>query len=37
VRVAAEAVPGPALLRVELISTTGKRAKTTELPIVLAK
>jgi hypothetical protein len=37
VRVDASAVPGPATLRIELISTTGKRARPTELPIVLTK
>ena len=36
-RVASEAVPGPALLRVQLLSTTGKRSRATELPIVLVK
>lgn len=36
-RVAEEAVPGPAVLRVELISTTGKRSRATDLPIVLVK
>jgi hypothetical protein len=37
VRVAENAVPGAATLRVELKSATGKRARTTELPIVLTK
>jgi hypothetical protein len=37
VRVAENAVAGPATLRVELISSTGKRARPTELPIVLTK
>ena len=36
-RVANEAVPGPAVLRVELRSTTGKRARATDLPVVLVK
>jgi hypothetical protein len=37
VRVANEAVPGPAVLRVVLVSTTGKRSRATDLPIVLVK
>jgi hypothetical protein len=37
VRVDANAVPGPATLRIELISSTGKQARPTELPIVLRK
>jgi hypothetical protein len=37
VRVDASAVPGAAKLRVELKSATGKRSRTTELPIVLTK
>jgi hypothetical protein len=37
VRVAPNALPGPAVLRVTLRSTTGKRAVPTELPVVLVK
>jgi len=37
VRVDPKAVPGPATLRVELRSTTGKRARPTDLPITLVK
>lgn len=36
-RVAKEAVPGPAVLRVGLMSSTGKVARPTDIPIVLVK
>lgn len=37
VRVPENAAPGKATLRVELISTTGKTGKTTDLPVTLEK